>query len=93
MLEVNEYFDGAVKSIGLNNANGRSTVGVMASGEYEFSTGSIEIMTVISGELTVQLPGSTEWQVFTEGESFEVAADTSFKVQVKTETAYHCSYK
>jgi len=32
MLKVNEYFDGKVKSIALENAEGNATVGVMEQG-------------------------------------------------------------
>ncbi len=54
MFKTNQYFDGKVVSIGLESAEGTATVGVMQAGEYEFGTGSIEVMTVISGELTIQ---------------------------------------
>ena len=49
MFKTNEYFDGKVMSIGLESAEGRATIGVMAKGEYEFGTSTIEIMTVTSG--------------------------------------------
>ncbi len=93
MLQTNEYFDGNVKSIALDNNNGKSTVGVMAIGEYEFGTSTIEIMTVISGTLTVKLPGSNEWRIYKNGESFEVAANEKFALKVEEETAYLCIYK
>ena len=35
MLDVNEYFDGKVKSIGFQTETLPATVGVMAPGEYE----------------------------------------------------------
>ncbi len=35
MLDVNEYFDGRVKSIGFQTETLRATVGVMAPGTYE----------------------------------------------------------
>ena len=38
MFKVNEYFDGTVKSIALDTAQGPATIGVMAAGEYEFGT-------------------------------------------------------
>jgi len=34
MLDVNEYFDGKVKSIGFQTETLRATVGVMAPGNY-----------------------------------------------------------
>ena len=38
MIEVNEYFDGNVKSFAVNSDAGKKTVGVMKPGEYEFDT-------------------------------------------------------
>ena len=60
MFKTNEYFNGDVVSMALNSAEGKATVGVMAAGEYEFGTSTVEIMTVISGALTIQQPGETE---------------------------------
>ena len=57
MLNVSEYFDGKVKSIGFDSVTiGRASVGVMAEGEYTFGTGQPEEMTVVSGALKVLLP-------------------------------------
>ena len=92
MLEVNEYFDGSVKSIGFATDTLPATVGVMAPGDYEFATSEREVMTVVSGALTVKLPGQSDWQVFTAGDSFEVAAEQSFQLQVAVATAYLCTY-
>jgi len=93
MFEVNEYFDGKVKSIAFKGEDLPSTVGVMAVGEYEFGTSQKEVMSVVSGALTVQLPGSDAWQTFKAGESFQVAANVSFGVKVDVETAYLCTYE
>jgi purine/pyrimidine-nucleoside phosphorylase len=92
MLKVNEYFDGKVKSISLQTATLPATVGVMVQGEYEFSTGAKETMTVISGELAVLYPNETEWQAYVEGQSFDVAANSSFKVKAVVESAYLCKF-
>ena len=93
MLKVNEYFGGTVKSIALDTAQGRATVGVMAKGEYEFGTDTVEVMTVVSGKLTVKLPGATAWQDFADGQSFTVAAKVKFQLKVPVDTAYLCVYK
>ncbi|MEO5365499.1 MAG: pyrimidine/purine nucleoside phosphorylase [Magnetococcus sp. WYHC-3] len=92
MFKVNEYFDGKVKSLAFQTATLPATVGVMAPGEYEFGTAQRETMTVVSGALTVQLPGSSAWQVFAPGASFEVPAQARFKLQVAVDTAYLCTY-
>ena len=93
MFNVNEYFDGNVKSIGFQTETLPATVGVMAPGEYEFGTSQKETMTVVSGALTVKLPDSDEWQTFEQGTSFIVEANQSFQLQVKVDTAYLCTYE
>jgi len=93
MFQVNEYFDGHVKSLGLENSEGKATVGVMAPGEYEFNTSCLEIMQVVSGVMHVQLPASGAWQTFVAGETFEVPANQSFAVKVEEQTAYLCLYR
>lgn len=93
MFKVNEYFDGAVKSIAFQTQTLPATIGVMAKGEYEFGTSQKEYMTVTSGSLTVQLPGSDSWQTFTQGETFTVEANQRFKVTADVETAYLCLYE
>ncbi|MDZ4181976.1 MAG: pyrimidine/purine nucleoside phosphorylase [Candidatus Cloacimonadaceae bacterium] len=92
MLKVNEYFEGKVKSIALENAEGKSTVGVMEIGDYEFGTSTVEHMFVVSGALIVMLPGETDWKTYAKGETFVVPANTKFKLQVKEQTAYCCLY-
>ncbi|MCE2572712.1 pyrimidine/purine nucleoside phosphorylase [Motilimonas eburnea] len=93
MFNVNEYFDGKVKSIAFQGQDLPATVGVMAQGEYEFSTAAKEYMTVVSGSLTIKLAGSDAWQTFKDGETFEVAANSSFLVKVDVDTAYLCKYE
>jgi len=93
MLKVNEYFDGKVKSIGFQTATLPATIGVMVPGEYEFGTSQKEVMTVVSGALTVKLPGNESWQTFAAGDAFEVAANCKFQLKVAVDTAYLCTYE
>jgi len=93
MFKVNEYFDGAVKSIAFQTETLPATVGVMAKGEYEFGTSQKEYMSVTSGSLSVLLPGASEWQTFQAGGSFIVEANQRFKVTANVETAYLCLYE
>jgi len=93
MLAVNEYFEGKVKSIALDNADGKQTVGVMAIGSYVFGTSTKELMKVVSGELLIKLPNETEYKSYKTGEEFEVEKDISFSVKVEKESAYVCYYK
>jgi purine/pyrimidine-nucleoside phosphorylase len=93
MVQMNEYFEGHVKSLTVNSKEGKKTVGVMDIGEYEFGTNSKEIMHVISGVLTVKLPGSNEFKQFRAGSKFEVPAASKFQLKVQEDTAYLCEYK
>ena len=92
MLEVNEYFDGNVKSIGFQSRTLPATVGVMETGTYTFGTDCKEIMQVVSGELKVKLPDCDDWRVFVEGQAFEIEANQSFDLVVDVPTAYFCQY-
>jgi len=92
-LAGNSYFDGAVTSRTVNFTDGsKKTLGFMLPGEYEFGTAAAELMEITSGELAVQLPNSDEWISIKGGESFDVPANSKFKVNVKTITDYCCSY-
>lgn len=93
MFKVNEYFDGDVASIAFTTPDGPATVGVMAVGEYEFGTSAREIMRVVSGALTVKLPGRDDWETYAAGTQFSVPADSKFGVRAEVETAYVCEYR
>jgi uncharacterized protein YaiE (UPF0345 family) len=93
MLKVNEYFNGNVKSIGFAGPAGAATVGAMAAGDYEFGTSTVEVMTVVAGTLTVQLPGEKEWRDFKAGQSFTVPAGVKFRLKLAADAAYLCEYK
>ena len=92
MISSNEYFDGTVKSLGYISATGKSTIGVMEPGEYEFNTSAKETMNVVEGELIALLPGETEWKSYKTGAFFKVRANSSFKVKSVGQTAYLCQY-
>lgn len=93
MFRANEYFEGKVASIAFQQPEGSATVGVMAPGEYEFGTSQLEIMHVISGKLTVKLPGSEQWEDFASGAQFTVPANSRFNLKVEQDTAYLCEYR
>lgn len=93
MLRVNEYFDGHVKSIGFEDAEGSATIGAMDRGEYRFTTSTVEVMSVITGHMAVRLPGSSEWAAFSAGTAFTVAKNESFDVRVDRPSTYVCRYR
>lgn len=91
--EANIYFDGNVTSRTIIFQDGaRKTLGIMLPGEYTFATDSAELMEIISGELQVCLPGSSEWRTVVGGESFTVPAKASFSLKVQSVTDYCCSF-
>ncbi len=93
MFKTNEYFDGKVKSIAFDTNDGPATIGVMAGGEYEFGTSTVEYMTVIEGVMVVLLPGEEEWKTFAKGETFIVQKDKKFNLKIEGNAAYLCLYK
>ena len=91
--EANVYFDGKVTSRTVVFGDGtKKTLGFMVAGEYSVDTGVAEVMEMLGGEMEVQLPGSTHWQTFQAGESFEVPANSKFNLVVKAFADYCCSY-
>lgn len=91
---ANVYFDGKVTSRTVLFADGnKKTLGIMLPGEYEFGTGAAEVMEILAGKMEVLLPGQNEWQVFSDGDSFQVPANSRFKLKVQTVVDYCCSYE
>lgn len=93
MFKINDYFDGKVKSITFKTIKGTASTGVMAAGEYEFGTTTIEHLTVTSGEMTVLLPHNMKWKTYIPFETFVVDKNVKFKVKIKNDTSYICLYK
>jgi uncharacterized protein YaiE (UPF0345 family) len=90
--EANIYFDGKVTSRTLLFDDGsKKTLGIMFPGEYEFGTDAKELMEILSGDMEISLPGES-WKKISGGESFEVPANSSFKLKVYKITDYCCSY-
>jgi len=90
---ANVYFDGGVTSRTLRFANGDvKTLGIIQPGEYSFNTGKKEIMEIQSGEVEVLLPDEHAWKRFSAGQSFEVKADSSFRIRAVSLTDYCCSF-
>lgn len=90
--KANIYFEGQVTSRTLCFADGsKKTLGIMLPGEYTFNTADAEIMEIMAGELDVLLPNAT-WQTIQGGQSFDVPANASFTMKVKTATDYCCSF-
>lgn len=90
--EANIYYDGNVTSRTVEFEDGTiKSLGIMLPGEYTFGTNDAEIMEMLSGDLEVKLPGE-DWKTLNTPENFEVDANETFDVKVKSVTDYCCSY-
>ena len=91
--QANVYFDGKVSSRTIKFQDGTTkTLGFMLPGEYTFNTAAPETMEILAGEMTVQLPGSDDWQPIVGGESFDVPGNAAFSLRVTAPTDYCCSF-
>ena len=89
---ANIYYDGKVTSRTVNLSDGTTqSLGIMLPGEYTFGTNEAEIMEMLSGELDIKLPGE-EWKTLNTPETFNIPANSSFDLKIKTVTDYCCSY-
>jgi len=90
--EANIYYDGKVTSRTIILEDGSTqSLGIMLPGEYTFGTEQAEIMEMLSGELDIKLPNE-EWKTLNTPETFNVPANSSFDLKIKTVTDYCCSY-
>tara|TARA_B110000261_G_C13033519_1_gene337273 strand:- start:611 stop:943 length:333 start_codon:yes stop_codon:yes gene_type:complete len=91
--KANVYFNGNVTSRNIILSDGSiKTLGLMLIGEYEFNTSKKEIMDITTGELEVLIANTSEWILIKDNNSFEIPANSSFKVKVHMITNYCCSY-
>lgn len=91
--EANVYYEGKVTSRTVILPDGeKKTLGIMMPGDYEFGTDKREIMEILSGKLSVQLPGDESWLEIDGTKTFEVPAKSSFKLKIESVTDYCCSY-
>ncbi len=91
--KANVYFDGNVTSRSFLDENGESkSLGIMMPGSYTFGTNQAELMEILDGEVEVKLKDSDTWNTYKADTSFDVPANSSFDIKVKTITDYCCSY-
>ena len=90
--EANIYYDGKVTSRTVEFSDGSiKSLGIMLPGEYTFGTNDAEIMEMLSGDLEIKLPNE-EWKALSTPETFNVPANSSFDLKIKSVTDYCCSY-
>ena len=91
--KANVYFDGGVTSGTIRFPGGETkTLGIIQPGEYSFDTDKKEIMDIQAGDVEVLLPEESEWRRFSAGETFEVKANSVFRIRALSLTDYCCSF-
>ena len=90
--KANIYFDGNVTSRTFIENGETKSLGIMMPGEYNFGTNLAELMEILEGEVEVRLKDEKQWNTYTANTSFDVPANSSFDIKVKTITDYCCSY-
>ena len=90
---ANIYFEGNVISRDIFLKDGsKKTLGVMLVGQYKFNTVSRECIEINSGKLNVKIFGADNWQLISNGMSFNIPKNSSFEVKVLELVNYTCSY-
>lgn len=91
---ANIYDGGKVTSRTITTAGGENkTLGIMQPGIYHFGTDAAEDMEILGGICRVLLEGASEWQNFKVGESFHVAGNSSFDIEVIELLDYICHFR
>ena len=91
--KANVYFGGKVTSRSVTLEDGSlCTLGYMQAGEYTFGTNAAERMEVIGGTMQVKLAGAKDWNVYGEGDAFEVSANSEFSLVIEGEGADYCCH-
>ena len=89
---ANILFEGNITSRSIEFEDGsRKTLGIMLPGEYELNTVHMEVMEIKRGELEVMLPAQ-DWAKYTGPASFEIPANSKFKLRVHSLVDYCCSF-
>ena len=94
VTKANIYFDGNVVSHGLLFPDGsKKTLGLVYPGAYHFKTEKAERMEIISGTCHVKIDGQGEMRSYSDGSSFDVPADSGFRIEVLDGICeYVCSF-
>jgi len=89
---ANVLFDGNITSRSIEFEDGsRKTLGIMLPGEYELNTVHAEIMDIQRGKLEVRLPAE-DWVEYNGPATFEIPANSKFKLRVHSLVDYCCSF-
>jgi uncharacterized protein YaiE (UPF0345 family) len=92
MINVNEYFDGKIKSLGFELDSIQYTAGVFSPSAYSLGTEKEEHVTVTVGGFEIRLPDS-DWTTVKAGETIIIPPNTTFDLKVTKTASYLCMYK
>jgi uncharacterized protein YaiE (UPF0345 family) len=92
MINVNEYFQGRIKSLGFELKATPYTAGVLLPGNYTIDTEKEEHITATVGEFEVRPPGC-DWKTVRTGETIMIPSKSSFDIKVIEPASYICRYR
>ena len=101
ITKANVYFDGKCVSHSIVMADGsKKSIGVILPtalpsalpAALKFNTGAAEVMELVEGACRVKLAGSEGWTAYAGGQSFSVAANSSFEIEVTQTLHYVCHF-
>lgn len=93
LKKANVYSDGKCISHTVLLADGRrKSVGVILPAKLNFTTGAPEVMELVEGRCRVKLAGQSAVRDYAGGQSFEVAGDSSFEIEVIETLHYVCHF-
>jgi uncharacterized protein YaiE (UPF0345 family) len=91
--KANVYFDGKCVSHSFTLADGtKKSVGVVLPSTLTFNTGVAEIMECVAGSCEYKLKGGDAWVTSSEGQRFDVPANSSFEIRVSDAYHYICHF-
>jgi uncharacterized protein YaiE (UPF0345 family) len=94
--KANVHFKGASISHALALKDGtKKTLGVILPSEESltFKTHLAERIEIISGQCSVLIGDDPEMQIYTSGESFQIPANSQFKIQTSEIVDYVCHFE
>ena len=92
MINVNEYFEGKIKSLGFELEGTRYTAGVLMPGQYSINTEKEEHIAVTVGQFEIRPPGA-DWRVAKAGDTVVIPANSTFDMKVTNPASYVCMYQ
>ncbi|MGG2096200.1 DUF1255 family protein [Acinetobacter haemolyticus] len=94
--KANVHFNGAsISHILVLKDGSKKTLGVILPSEepLTFKTHLAERIEIISGQCSVQIADDPEIQVYASGESFQIPANSQFKIQTNEVVDYVCHFE